>query len=256
VDDLELVFDGGFDRASLDLDRWLPAHLPQWSSRAQAAARHELRDGHLVLRIDRDQPPWCPEFDGPTRVSSLQTGVRSGPVGSTDGQHRFRPDVVVREAQAPWSSCTPHLGRIEVRLRACPDPRTMVALWMIGLEDVPERSGELCVCEIFGRDVGPGRARVGVGVHPFGDPDLVDDFEAVDVEGDATRPHTYAVDWRVDGATFTVDGEVVRRVAVVPDYPLQLMLGIYEFDQDGTGPSGRYPKELVVEHVRVWRERR
>ena len=31
----------------------------------------------------------------------------------------------------------------------------MVALWLIGYEDEPDRSGEICVCEIFGRDAAP-----------------------------------------------------------------------------------------------------
>jgi len=54
------------------------------------------------------------------------------------------------------------------------DPRAMVALWMIGLEDEPERSSEICVAEIFGRTVGPDSARIGMGVHPFGDPAIAD----------------------------------------------------------------------------------
>ena len=45
----------------------------------------------------------------------------------------------------------------------------MVALWMIGYEDPPERSAEICVCEIFGREVGVDHALVGMGVHPLGD---------------------------------------------------------------------------------------
>jgi hypothetical protein len=63
----------------------------------------------------------------------------------------------------------------------------MVALWLIGYEDEPERSAEICVCEILGRDVHPGRAAVGMGVHPFGDPDIVDDFSAETIPIDARR---------------------------------------------------------------------
>src|SRR3954447_2422614 len=95
----ELEFEETFDGASLRLDRWFPYYLPQWSSREQSAARYELVDGSLHLQIAADQPPWCPELDGDVRVSSLQTGVFAGPVGSTIGQHRFSPRAVVREAQ-------------------------------------------------------------------------------------------------------------------------------------------------------------
>ena len=41
----------------------------------------------------------------------------------------------------------------------------MVALWMIGFEDEPERSGEICIVEIFGRDVAAGPRAVGMGIH-------------------------------------------------------------------------------------------
>ncbi|HEY7537784.1 MAG TPA: glycoside hydrolase family 16 protein, partial [Gaiellaceae bacterium] len=126
------------------------------------------------MLIERDQEPWSPELDGGTRVSSLQTGLFAGPVGSTIGQHRFNPAAVVREAQRNVRLYTPRYGRIELRAKALDDPRTMVALWLIGYEDAPERSGEICVCEIFGRDVGSDRAKIGMGVHPFGDPAIVD----------------------------------------------------------------------------------
>jgi len=69
-----LVFEDTFDGDTLDRARWLPHYLPQWSSRDASAARYRLGDGTLRLVIEADQPPWCPEFDGQTRVSSLQTG--------------------------------------------------------------------------------------------------------------------------------------------------------------------------------------
>lgn len=93
-----LDFEDRFDRGALDRSRWVPYYLPQWSSAAESAARYEFADGHLHLLIEADQQPWCPELDGPTRVSSLQTGVYAGPVGSSIGQHRFHPGALVREA--------------------------------------------------------------------------------------------------------------------------------------------------------------
>ena len=61
-------------------------------------------------------------------MSSLQTGLFAGPVGSTIGQHRFHPDAVVREAQENRRLYTPRYGGIELRARATDDPRSMVAL--------------------------------------------------------------------------------------------------------------------------------
>jgi Glycosyl hydrolases family 16 len=253
----ELEFDDDFDGTSLDRTRWLPHYLPQWSSRAASAARYDVGHGLLRLRIDRDQAPWCPEFDGRLRVSSLQTGVFAGPVGSSIGQHRFAPDLVVREGQEAAALYTPQYGLIECRARAIADSANMVALWLIGFEDRPERSAEILVFEIFGRDVSPESARIGMGVHPFGDPSIVDDFEQVTLRLDAREFHDYAVEWTPERVRFFVDEQQVREVAQSPAYPMQLMLNVYEL-ADGpepASPAHAYPKEFVVDWVRGWRSR-
>jgi hypothetical protein len=251
----ELEFEETFDEGALDLSRWIPHYLPQWSSRERSAARYEVGGGCLRLQIAADQQPWCPELDGDVRVSSLQTGVFAGPVGSTVGQHRFDANAVVREAQRNTRLYTPQYGRIELRAKALDDVRSMVALWMIGYEDEPERSAEICVCEIFGRDVGPAHARIGMGVHPFGDPRIVDDFSALELPIDVREFHVYAAEWAPEQVAFFVDGELVKTVAQAPDYPLQLMLSIYEFpgDTDDERAAAAYPKEFVVDYVLGYR---
>lgn len=244
--------DERFEGETLDESRWLPYYLPHWSSRARAAARYDVAGGELRLRVDADQPPWCPEWDGDIRVSSLQTGAFAGPVGSAVGQHRFAPDAVVREAQPNVRLCTPQYGRIEVRARFSDDPRAMGALWMIGYEDEPHRSAEICVCEVFGRDVHDGRTGVGVGVHPFGDAAIVDDFSRIDVPIDARELHVYAADWTADAVVFSVDGTTIKTVEQSPAYPMQLMLSLYDFPSADTGGrASSYPRELVVDRVRV-----
>jgi Glycosyl hydrolases family 16 len=251
----ELEFEDTFDGDSLDLGRWIPYYLPHWSTRERAAARYEIGDGCLRLLITADQQPWCPELDGELRVSSLQTGLFAGPVGSTVGQHRFNPAAVVREAQQNARLYTPHYGRIEIRAKAIDDPRSMVALWLIGYGDEPDRSGEICVCEIFGRDVDHDQASVGMGLHPFGDPTIVDDFAAEPLPIDAREFHVYTAEWTSDQVAFFVDGEHVKTVGQSPAYPLQLMLGVYEFPpEDDTAPdTSSYPKEFVVDYVRGYR---
>ena len=239
----------------LDGSRWLPHHLPHWSSREAAAARFTTGPDGLQLHIDRDQPAWCPEFDGTTRVSSLQTGLFAGPLGSPVGQHRFGGRPLVREEQPTLRLYTPTYGLFELRARASADPACMVALWMIGLEDVPEHSGEICVAEIFGRGVGPASATVGLGVHPFGDPTLVDDFRTVALPIDARQPHTYAMGWTPGRVAFWVDERPVAAIDQAPDYPMQLMLGIYEFRGQDGDPAGAYPKTFAVERFRGWRRR-
>jgi hypothetical protein len=250
----ELEFEETFEGPTLQLDRWLPYYLPQWSGRERSAARYALVDGCLRLLITADQQPWCPELDGEMRVSSLQTGVFAGAAGSTTGQHRFSPGAVVREEQPSTRLYTPHYGRIELRAKALDDPRSMVALWMIGFEDEPERSAEICICEIFGRDVHEDSAAVGMGVHPFGDPEIVEEFSAETLPIDAREFHLYAAEWSHDKVDFFVDDTLVKSVGQSPAYPMQLMLSIYEFpvDDDARHPSA-YPKAFVVDHVRGYR---
>ena len=83
----------------------------------------------------RTPQPWSPEYDGDVRVSHLQTGQFSGPVGSPVGQHRFRAGLVVREEQDEERLWLPHFGVIEARVRGIRHPSAMVALWPIGFED-------------------------------------------------------------------------------------------------------------------------
>jgi hypothetical protein len=249
----ELDFEDTFEADSLDESHWIPHYLPQWSSRRQSTARYEIRDGELQLLIEEDQPPWCPEFDGDVRVSSLQTGLFAGPLESTVGQHRFNSDVVVREEQANARLYTPQYGVVELRAKAIDDPCNMVALWMIGYEDIPERSAEICVCEIFGRDVAPDRAAVGMGVHPFGDPAIVDEFAAEPLAIDAREFHLYAAEWTHTHVAFYVDEQHVKTVSQSPDYPMQLMLSIYEFP--GKAGTNGYPKRFTVDYVRGYRPR-
>jgi hypothetical protein len=252
----ELEFEDAFDGDALDGRWWVPHYLPQWSSRDRSAARYEVGGGRLRLLVEADQQHWCPELDGEVRVSSLQTGVFAGPVGSAVGQHRFAPEAVVREAQENVRLYTPRYGRIEMRARVTDDPRCMTALWMIGYEDEPDLSAEICVCEIFGRDVAPDRAAVGMGVHPFGDPLIADEFAAETVAIDAREFHVYAAEWTSEYVAFSVDGEHVKMVGQSPSYPMQLMLGLYEFPNDADRDETRarpYPKEFVVDYVRGYR---
>ncbi len=130
--------------------------------------------------------------------------------------------------------------------------RSMAALWMSGFEDDPEqlRCGEICVFEVFGNAVVPGSsAEVGVGVKAFRDPALVQDFDAPRLPIDVREPHTYAVDWGAGGAAFSVDDTVVRRCPVVPYYPLQLMLAVFDFPEWSTGDDDHLVPELVVERM-------
>lgn len=243
-------FDERFRGPELNRGLWIPAYLPHWTVPERSAARFDLSGDGIVLRVDADQPPWRDEDDG-MRVSHLQTGSWSGPLGSTSGQHRHRPDgLVVRTPVPERRLWTPSAGSVEVTASASPDPACMLGIWLVGFEaEGPDRSGELCVAELFGDRVGPGGSVVRTGVKAHHDPRLVDEVEDVALPIDATRPHRYGVEWDGTGARFSVDGEVVHRSTQVLGYPLMLMLDLFEFRADGPVDGADYPKRAVVHRV-------
>ena len=239
-----LAFNDGFEAPVLDTSRWLPDYLPQWSSRAATEARYTLTGDSLILHILDDQQPWSPEFNGNVRVSSLQTGVFSGPIGTKLGQHRFTPDCIVREAQEPARLYTPQYGYFELRAKCRIAPHNVAALWMIGFEDVPERSGEICIFELKGGNVGAHQATIGYGIHPFGDPALVDEFYEEAFALDVTEFNTYAAEWTPTAVHFFINGAHVRTIDQSPAYTMQFMLNLYDLENVPSAGS-----EFVVDYV-------
>jgi hypothetical protein len=246
------VFDD-FDDPALDRTVWLPHYLPAWSSLAETRASYLIHDSHLELSIPPEQGLWCgDDHRPPLRVSGLQTGNFSGPVGSAAGQQPYRDGLLVREEQEEFRGCLVERGTVGMRASLYLGARSMASLWLVGFEDAPERSGELCVMEVFGRDVRDGTAAVGMGFHRFRDPRLAEDFERIPLALDVTEPHAYEATWDGDEAVFRVDGRVVRILAAPPQYPLQLMLAVFDFPEwpDPRDPQHRFVPTLSVD--RVW----
>jgi beta-glucanase (GH16 family) len=98
-------------------------------------------------------------------------------------------------------------------------------------------------------------ARVGMGLHPFGDPTIRDEFAQVELAMDPTEFHICAAEWTPEYVAFFVDHQLVKLVEQSPAYPMQFMLGIYEFPDEGQTPHPAYPypKELTVDYVRGYR---
>jgi hypothetical protein len=248
----ELEFDEDFARDALDPRRWVAHYLPQWTTPERSAARYELRAGLLRLRIDADQPAWREE-DGSMRVSNLQTGTFSGPAGSPIGQHRHRADLRVTTPQPERRLYAPSGGLAEAVMRASDDPTCMLAFWLVGFEASPEDSGEICVAELFGDAVGPERSRVRVGVKAHNDPRVSTDMDELALELDATDWHTYGAEWNSERIRFFVDDQLVRTVDQRIDYPLQLMVDLFEFPDGSTRDPAAYPKFAEVKAVRGYR---
>ena len=252
-------FEDRFAGPDLDPDTWLPHYLPAWSSRVATRASYRVDAGGLTLDIPVDHPVWCADdHDPPLRVSGIQSGSWSGPAGSLHGQQRFREGQPVREQQERFEGWLPSSehgrARLEISARMELSPRSMAALWLSGFEDdeAQERCGELCVFEVFGKDLGPATspsAEVGTGIKAFRDPELTQDFAAPRVAIDVTEPHLYAVEWDAGEAVFSVDGEPVRRCPRPPTYPLQLMLAVFDFPQWSVGDDDHLVPRLVVDRI-------
>ena len=251
----ELVFGDDFTGDTLDTGRWIDHYLPQWTTPERSAARYALNGRGLQLLIEADQPAWRLE-DGELRVSNLQTGSFSGPLGSPRGQDRHRPDLEVRSPQPARRLWTPSAGLVEVAARATSDPTCMLAFWLIGFEEAsPQESGEICIAELYGNAIAPDRSQVRLGVKAHDDPSLHDEMTDVTLPFDAKEEHTYAAEWNTKRVHFFVDDQLVRTVEQSLDYPLQLMIDLYEFPATAERDPANYPKTAHVDAVRGYQPR-
>lgn len=246
-----------FDTPTLNTNLWLPYYLPHWSSRAQTAPHYTLGNSELTLQIVKDQAPWCPEFDGEVRASCFQTGEYAGALGSSEGQLQFNAAGVVREAQENVRLYTPQYGYFELRAKGLTTGANHAALWMIGYEDVPERSGEICVFELVGALTGEHQSRVRFGVHPWADGTLAEEFYEEAYAINTARYHVYGLEWTPTHIDFYIDNQKTRTIHQSPAYPMQFMLGVYEHPFEGawTGvydPDAPYPKMFTVDYFRAY----
>ena len=127
----------------------------------------------------------------------------------------------------------------------------MLAFWLIGFEaDSPDDSAEICVVELFGDAIGTTTSTVSIGVKAHHDPRMHDDMARIPLELDATTWHTYSAEWTPERVRFYIDDRLVRTVDQGVDYPMQLMVDLFEFRSDET--TG-YPKTGEVAAVRGYR---
>jgi hypothetical protein len=252
--DYVLEFQDEFDDSELNLKNWIPYYLPQWSSRERSKPTYKMKNGNLILTIEKNQQPWCPEFNGDVKVSSLQTGLFSGPLNSKIGQHRFNTECTVREEQKNVKKYVPQHGYIEIRCRGNIGLNNVIALWMIGYEDMPHRSGEICIVEIKGKNIQNDSTTVGYGVHPFSDPELKDEFYEDRFNIQTSAYHIYAADWTPTQVDFYIDNVKTKTIYQSPKYPMQLMLNIYELP-DSASKKNTYPATFEIDYVRGYKSK-
>lgn len=248
------LFYDDFSALELDLRKWLPAYLPHWSRLDRCRPSYSLQNGYLSLEITEKQEPWCPKYDGGVRVSNLQTGHWSGPLGSSRGQHHFRDGLIVRDAVESCRLFVDRYFRLEIRARAFLGPKHLAALWLIGFEEDPSQSGEITVMEIFGKDTNSDSTVLGHGIKSISDPRLKTEFFQPMLPIDVREWHTYAIDWRPDGIDFFVDGQILSRSGQSPGYDMQLMLNLYHLPELASAHRNNAPMPCFdVDFVHAWR---
>ena len=71
-------------------------------------------------------------------------------------------------------------------------------------------------------------AIIGFGVHPFGDKKICDEFYEERFEIDVTEWNTYRFTWTQNDISFFINNNHIKTIKQSPDYPMQLMLNLYD----------------------------
>ena len=241
-----------FDTHNLNRDVWLAHYLPAWSSLDSTKAQYKLSNSCLTLYISTDAQLWCADQHAePLRVSGMQSGSYSGAVGTTLGQQSFRDGLQVSQEQPRFVGWVAASGKVEIRCRMRLSSRSMAALWLAGFEEKPDESGELCVVEVFGKSIVKNSVEIGMGIKSKNVPRLIDDFVAPRVAIDVSEFHTYSVVWDERSAVFSVDGQVVHTCPQSLSYPLQIMIGVFDFPNWSNGVDVAHVPSFDIDWVRA-----
>ncbi|HEX2143842.1 MAG TPA: family 16 glycosylhydrolase [Glycomyces sp.] len=228
-------FDGGLD-PDLWITNYLESRTPEWRSEA----RYNFRNNALVLRIDDDQPTYYD--DNPMKVSSIQTGQRTGLHKDNRFDHSIPTDM----------KYTPQYGYFEIRAKSSARSGIHTAFWLTGRQDNWEQRGEVDVVEHAGIH---GTSRFNWNLYSWSDPNLWTSQDQVGVGFDMTNEmHIYALEWTPTQLKLYIDNELRRTLNQSLQYPAVFYLGIYEHAEwAGTvDPNDPRPKELVVDYFRAY----
>lgn len=89
---------------------------------------------------------------------------------------------------------------------------------------------------------------VRTGIKAHHDPNLTTDMIEVVIPVSASSPHTWTVVCGEGQTVIGCEGRVLRHITQAPDYPLFLMIDLFEIGPRG----GSYPKSATIHHVRAW----
>ncbi len=231
-------FDGSLD-TNLWITNYLESRTPEW----RAEARYTFRDNALVLKIDDDQPTYY--NDNPMKVSSIQTGQRTG-LHKGDRYDHSIPTIM---------KYAPKYGYFEIRAKSSARYGTHTAFWTVGRQDTSSERSEIDI-----EEHAPGRHGLEsfyYSLHKWSDDSLPEVQHTIYPEFDLTTDfHIYALEWTPTQIKLYVDNELKDTINASPAYPMAFLLSMYEnAGWNGTvNPNDPEPKEFVVDYFRAYKK--
>jgi hypothetical protein len=233
-----------FNGPSLDL-MWQPAYLRHRTTDTNAAARYSFSNGCLVLRIDSNTPVFNSSIDSDMRVSSIQSGEKTG-LHKADGANR---------SVTTFEGYKKQYGYFEVRDKHQAGSGHHVAFWMIGTDPSGGRqTGEIDIHEDAGTS--PNSTKLG-NLVPWGDSSLSpqDSGVSFDLGNDLTKNfNVYGMEWQPGSLKFYANGVLKRTLNRAPAYPMYILLSLYQ-GSNWTGSidnSIPYPKQYTIDYLRIY----
>lgn len=247
----KLVKQAEFDGTELDRSLFSDVYLPHWSELDLVKANYALGDGRIKLMIDQYQPGWRPGTK--QQISSIQTGMK-------DGLHIWDKTLPISGHFPAVDNYATKYGYFELRAKAQNGGGIHSAWWMIGDQYKYDKSAEVDIFEILGKDIHPNKSKVWVTIHPWYDTVIRKQSLNYWVDGDISKDyHIYGFEWTKEGMKWYFDGQLVRSTKQSPDYKMYTLLGIYQswgglFSWQGPVDENQaYPKSFDIDYFRVYK---
>lgn len=247
----QLVKQAEFNEPELDTSLFSDIYLPHWSELELVKANYVLGDGRIKLLIDQYQKGWRPGTK--QQISSIQTGMK-------DGLHIWDSSLPISGHYPAIDNYSTKYGYFELRAKAQRGGGIHSAWWMIGDQHQYDKSAEIDIFEILGKDVHDNKSKAWVTIHPWYDTVIrkqrLNYWVNTDISADY---HTYGFEWTKDGMKWYFDGQLVRSTSQSPDYKMYTLLGIYQSWggllswQGPVDEKQAYPKSFDIDYFRVYK---
>ena len=231
-----VIFYDDFDGKYLNKFNFTSDTIKSWTAEQskEQKTHYEMTGESILLYTDETMKPWCPEYDGSLKVSTLMSANRTG-------LHKFSAvgdGSPITNVKKEVTNLTKY-GKFELRAKfnlfdgasSVNGRKNHVAWWMIGFQDRDDERCELDIFEIYGdgeyqitfhnwaKDSSLTYRNLPLSVL---NPDLANTV----MDGEY---HTYTMEWdETSGFNFYIDNVKAGNINQFPSYPLMTILNVYE----------------------------